>query len=64
MTIKYALPMESFLFAQNLIDKIIDYFKKKYGQDISPEIANEYLISLANLYESFIEFTQVENETY
>jgi len=41
-------------FNQVLIAKTIKYFKEKCNHDISPEIAEEYLNSMADLYECFI----------
>lgn len=40
-------------FSQNLIDRTIAYFKKKYDKDISAEVANEYLRSFAGLFLAF-----------
>lgn len=42
-------------FSHELIQRARDYFGEKSGRDISPEEANEYLNSLASLYESFLE---------
>ena len=42
-------------FSHELIIRARDYFGEKSGRDISPETANEYLNSLADLYASFIE---------
>ena len=44
-----------FRFDQKLIDRLKRYWKKRVGEDISDETANEYLTSFAGLYESFIE---------
>jgi len=46
-----------FSYPQNLIDRITAYYKKR-GVEITPEQAEEYLNSMADLYESFIEFTK------
>jgi len=43
-------------FTQELVDRTIKYFKEKYNHDISPEIAEEYLNSLANLYRAISKF--------
>jgi len=40
-----------FQYSEPLRNRLIDYFQKKYGLDITPEQANEYLESLANLYD-------------
>ncbi len=42
-------------YSQKLIERAQNYFGEKSGRDISPEEANEYLNSLASLYESFME---------
>ena len=42
-------------FNHELIQRAQRYFGEKSGRDISPEEANEYLNSLASLYESFME---------
>lgn len=42
-------------FSHELIQRAQQYFGQKSGRDISPEEANEYLNSLASLYESFME---------
>jgi hypothetical protein len=42
-------------FSHELIERAQTYFGEKSGRDISPEKANEYLNSLAGLYESFME---------
>ena len=42
-------------YSQKLITRAQKYFGEKSGRDISPEEANEYLNSLASLYESFVE---------
>jgi hypothetical protein len=47
-----------FAYDKNLIERVIKYISKKTGEDISAEQAEEYLNSLADLYESFIEFTK------
>lgn len=41
-----------------LIERIMKYFKDKYGQDISSATATEYLDSLADLHTSFVEFLE------
>jgi hypothetical protein len=40
----------SFQFSQKLIEETILCFKEEDGLDISEETANEYLMSLSNLY--------------
>ena len=45
-------------FNQELVARVIQYFKEKCGVVISPETAVEYLNSMADLYASFIEFLQ------
>ena len=42
-------------FNQALIARTIKYFKERCDQDISPEIAEEYLNSMADLYECFLQ---------
>lgn len=42
-------------FNQLLIERIQKYFKEKYDLDISDEIANEYLNSLADIFAVFAE---------
>ncbi len=37
-------------FSENLIDRTIRYFRDRYELEISPDEAEEYLDSLANLY--------------
>ena len=49
-------------FSRELIQRSQQYFGEKSGRDISPEEANEYLNSLASLYESFMELA-VAGET-
>ena len=44
----------SFTFSKNLIDRTVSYFKEKYNQDISDEIANEYLRSFSGLFLAFV----------
>jgi hypothetical protein len=48
---------ESSVYSKNLTDRITAYYKKR-GISITPEQPEEYLNSLADLYESFIEFTK------
>ena len=50
---------ESNVYNKNLIDRITAYYKKR-GVLLTPEQAEEYLNSLADLYESFIEFAKVQ----
>jgi hypothetical protein len=40
-------------FSQNLINDTISYFKNWYSLQIDEEIAKEYLVSLAKLYNCF-----------
>lgn len=40
-----------FNYSEQLQQRLIAYFKQKYGLDITKEKANEYLDSLANLYD-------------
>ena len=49
-------------FNQDLIARVTKYFKDRYQHDISPEVAEEYLNSMADLYGCFIEFLETENE--
>jgi hypothetical protein len=42
-----------FNYSEPLRQHIIAYFKMKYGLDITNEQANEYLDSLANLFDWF-----------
>ncbi len=44
----------SFIFSKNLIERTIRYFKEKYNQDISEEVANEYLRSFSGLFLAFV----------
>jgi hypothetical protein len=44
----------SFTFSKNLIERTIIYFKEKYNQDISEEVANEYLRSFSGLFLAFV----------
>lgn len=44
----------SFTFSKNLIERTIKYFKEKYNQDISEEVANEYLRSFSGLFLAFV----------
>ena len=44
----------SFTFSKNLIERTIRYFKEKYNQDISEEVANEYLRSFSGLFLAFV----------
>ena len=44
----------SFTFSKNLIDRTVSYFKEKYNQDISEEVANEYLRSFSGLFLAFV----------
>lgn len=43
----------SFQFSQKLIEETILCFKEEDGLDISEQTANEYLMSLSNLYLAF-----------
>ena len=49
-------------FNQDLIARVTKYFHERYQHDISPETAEEYLNSMADLYGCFIEFLETENE--
>ena len=40
-------------FSEELIKECIALFKEKHGVDISPETANDYLNSFADLYLAF-----------
>jgi hypothetical protein len=42
-------------FSHELTQRAQTYFGEKSGRDISHEEANEYMNSLASLYESFME---------
>jgi len=42
-----------FSYSEPLRQRLIVYFKQKYGLDITNDQANEYLDSLANLYSWF-----------
>ena len=37
-------------FSQLLEQRVVDYFKRKYGLEISPATAQEYLNSFAELF--------------
>lgn len=45
-------------FNRELIEWVQRYWRERYGHDISEETAIEYLDSMADLYESFIEFAE------
>jgi len=47
-----------FSYPQSLIDRITAYYKGK-GVILTPEQAEEYLNSMADLYESFIAFAKI-----
>ncbi len=47
------------VYSASLIDRITAYYKKR-GISLTPEQAEEYLNSLADLYESFIEFAKIQ----
>ena len=49
-------------FNQALIARTIKYFKERCDQDISPEIAEEYLNSMADLYGCFVECLESKNK--
>jgi len=49
-------------FKRELIEKTQKYFREKHNMDITEETAIEYLDSLANLYVSFGEFIQINNQ--
>ena len=49
-------------FNQALIARTIKYFKERCDQDISPEIAEEYLNSMADLYGCFIDCLKVDKK--
>jgi len=40
-------------FSQLLEQRVIEYFKRKYGLEISPATAQEYLKSFAELFMAF-----------
>jgi hypothetical protein len=42
-------------FSKKLIIRCQNYFKQKYGLNLSEEKADEYLENLANFYLAFIE---------
>ena len=44
----YDTPMQQ--FSQLLEQRVVDYFKRKYGLEISPATAQEYLNSFAELF--------------
>lgn len=46
-------------FNQELVMRTIKYFKEKHQVVISPEVAQDYLNSMADFYASCIEFLQV-----
>lgn len=48
------------MFTKELIDHAIEYFKDKHGHIISNETAEIYLNSLADLYGSFYQMLQEE----
>jgi hypothetical protein len=45
-------------FNQELVERVTEYFREKHGVVISPETAQEYLNSMADLYGLFIEFLE------
>ena len=50
----------NFQYSIELKQKLIKNFKKEHNVEISEETANEYLSSLADLYESFIGLSSVK----
>jgi hypothetical protein len=52
--------MEGRKFSQNLIDRTITHFKKKYDLDISAETADVYLASFAVVFRAFVRPSPVE----
>jgi len=48
-------------FSEELKQKMISYMREKYDLDITPEQADEYLRSLADLYFAFYETKKREN---
>jgi hypothetical protein len=52
----------SFTFSKNLIDRTVSYFKEKYNQDISDEVANEYLRSFSGLFLAFVRPSDSDGE--
>lgn len=49
------------MFSDELVERAIKYYKYRYDLDISPEIAQGYLHSLADLFESFLNLKKIEN---
>jgi hypothetical protein len=46
-------------FNQELILRVMKYFREKYDLEISPATAEDYLDSLADLYETGLEFAKL-----
>ena len=46
-------------FNQELIERTVKYFHEKHEHEITPETAEEYLLAMADLYGSFIEFAKI-----
>lgn len=55
--------MGHFVFSKQLIDRTVKYFHKKYGVELSEEIAGEYLSSLANFYDALSFFYESGGST-
>jgi hypothetical protein len=53
--ILYDMPMQH--FSQILENRVIEYFHRKHGIDISPATAQEYLNSFADL---FLDMAEIE----
>ena len=47
-------------FNQELIERTVKYFREKHDHEITPETAGVYLLAMADLYGSFIEFAQFD----
>ena len=51
------------VFNQQLVERITAYYKSK-GIILTPDLAEEYLNQMADLYESFMVFAQKYHETH
>jgi hypothetical protein len=49
------------MFSQDLIERTIEYFKKTYNHEISPETAELYLNALTGLFGSFLNLKKTKD---
>ena len=50
-------------YPQELRDRLVRYLREKQGVEIPPEIADEYLGALADLYECYVVLAQRDYES-